>query len=271
MCEWNEDRNRAAGVRQTLTIYGRDYGFCWIPAGKFNMGSRYPADALNASFSETFHNVTLTRGFWALETPVTQELYRRVLPQPPAPSDNTREGDDYPVWGIGYGKALLFCRELTEYFQTEEGFPAGLKADLPTEAQWEYACRAGTNTEYNFGNEFQEGYAWLPKDEKNLGPYRERAPQVKRWAPNAWGLYDMHGLVWERCKDLLTDYPQEPVVDPQGLEVQDWRAAVARKIFSLRGGSWLRGPKLGRSAFRGQSYCDDTENDIGFRIILYCD
>ncbi len=131
---------RPAGYRQTPLINGEEYGFCWIPPGEFDMGS--PKSEKGRYCDERLHHVKLTKGFWLLETPVTQRLYESVTKKNPS----MFKGADLPVETVSYDEVLDFCERLTA------SLPKGLKATLPTEAQWEYACRAGTKTAYWYGN-----------------------------------------------------------------------------------------------------------------------
>jgi formylglycine-generating enzyme required for sulfatase activity len=137
---WQNSAKRRAGARQTLKIGRAKYGFVWIPAGEFDMGS--PESEENRVEIEKLHHVKLTKGFWTLETETTQALYQEVMGTNPSDS----QGDDLPVETVSWDDATKFCAELTKRL------PAGLTATLPTEAQWEYACRAGTKTAYWHGD-----------------------------------------------------------------------------------------------------------------------
>ena len=137
---WANSPSRESGTRQTLKIGNAEYGFCWIPAGEFDMGS--PTTEEGRDSDETLHHVKLTHGFWMLETETTQALYREVMGSNPSKF----KGDNLPVEKVSWYDAMKFCAELTNRL------PEGLKASLPTEAQWEYACRAGTTTAYSFGD-----------------------------------------------------------------------------------------------------------------------
>lgn len=258
MYDWRNDPTRKPGTRQTLTVNGHDYGFCWIPSGEFMMGSPDPGQGWEYNIYETLHHVTLTRGFWMMEKPVSKRLFRSIMGNDFIRGDKDFDSDDYPICYVTYLDAILFCQKLTAALAN------GLRADLPTEAQWEYACRAGTTTAYNFGDEYDHEKACFGRYENKEKPCR-----MGCYDPNAWGLYDMHGLVWERCKDLFGTYPITPVVDPQGLVPDDWRDALVQKIFVIRGGSQIRDPYYARSAYRGQSYFYDKQDEVGLRPILY--
>ena len=278
---FTDNARRPAGYRQALLIDGEEYGFRWIPAGEFEMGS--PESEEDRYDDETLHHVILTKGFWLLETPVTQRLYHSVVGTNPskfsfsetlAPCLASQFGDfdsfdalltrsmeieiemnlitsDLPVETVSYDEALKFCKELTKLL------PKGLKATLPTEAQWEYACRAGTKTAYWYGN----------TADSNKMNYRNpsigKTTLVKSYDPNAWGLYDMHGNVWEWCLDRYDDYPSGTVTDPVCRGDSD-------RV--CRGGSWSnRFAGYCRSACRSGCGPGVRPDYLGFRALLVCD
>ncbi|MGI6402559.1 MAG: formylglycine-generating enzyme family protein [Thermoguttaceae bacterium] len=216
---WVDSSDRAPGTRQTFEIDGDEYGLRWIPAGEFEMGD--PQDPNGRKNDRPQRHVTLTSGFWLLETAVTQKLYRQIMGDNPS----FQQGDDRPVECVSWDQATEFCQKLSERL------PEGLVAELPTEAQWEYACRAGTSTAYNWGDEWDE-------DKANITRARI---DVKQYPPNQWGLYDMHGNICEWCRDGYGPYPEGPLVDPQGPQEFEQRV--------VRGGSWnCGGPRpLGRA------------------------
>ena len=276
---FTDNARRPAGYRQALLIDGEEYGFRWIPAGEFEMGS--PESEEDRYDDETLHHVILTKGFWLLETPVTQRLYHSVVGTNPSrfsPAWDlasqfgefdsfdallTRSMEieiememnlitsDLPVETVSYDEALEFCEELTKLL------PKGLKATLPTEAQWEYACRAGTKTAYWYGNTanwyFMNYYDYII----------EKTTPVKCYVPNAWGLYDMHGNVWEWCLDRYDDYPSGTVTDPVGPN-GGWGRVC-------RGGSWGDSAQFCRSALRYGGEPDYRISNLGFRVLLVCD
>ena len=268
---FTDNARRPAGYRQALLIDGEEYGFRWIPPGEFDMGS--PESEEDRYDDETLHHVILTKGFWLLETPVTQRLYHSVVGTNPSSFSPARDlasqfgkfdsfdalltrlmemaTSDLPVETVSYDEALKFCKELTKLL------PKGLKATLPTEAQWEYACRAGTKTAYWYGNTanwyFMNYYDYII----------EKTTPVKCYVPNAWGLYDMHGNVWEWCLDRYDDYPSGTVTDPVGPNGGSMRVC--------RGGSWSGYARDCRSAYRGGSGPDRRLDFLGFRALLVCD
>ena len=165
-----------------------------------------------------------------------------------------KEGDDYPAANVNWHDAVEFCRKLSE--------KAGLEYRLPTEAEWEYACRAGTTTAYSLGDDASElgEYAWYSENPRDVG--QEYAHIVGQKKPNPWGLYDMHGNVWEWCSDWHGDYPSGSVTDPAGPSSGSSRVG--------RGGSWLYEAGYCRSAHRLPSLPTrfGPGDNAGFRIGL---
>ena len=242
---WGESASREAGGRQALKIGSKEYGLCWIPAGEFEMGSS--ESEKERDDGEKLHHVKLTKAFWLLETPVTQALYKEVMGANPSEF----KGDDLPVETVSWNDAMKFCQELTKRF------PKGVKAGLPTEAQWEYACRAGTKTAYWYGN---------ATDAKKMNYYDSgigKTTPVKRYPANPWGLYDMHGNVWEWTSDYFGDYPTGTVADPKGPNSASNRVE--------RGGGWYSGARYCRSANRRGCVAADRGGNLGFRFLLSCD
>jgi formylglycine-generating enzyme required for sulfatase activity len=214
-----------------------------IPAGKFMMGSPDPEEG--RAFNETQHEVTLSKPFYMGVTEVTQAQYQAIMDTNPS----NFKGETNPVEVVSWTEATEFCKKLTE--KTRQA------VRLPTEAEWEYACRAGTTTAFSFGDADSAlgDYAWYGA---NSGDETHPVGQKK---PNAWGLYDMHGNVMEWCADWYKDYPKGAVTDPQG------PASGSGRV--LRGGSWNDDPDFCRSAYR---YPFDTPDDrainYGFRVVV---
>jgi sulfatase modifying factor 1 len=184
------------------------------------MGS--PADEPQRYDNETQHEVTLTKGFWLADTAVTQALWEAVMGDNPS----YFKGPNRPVESVSWDAAQAFIRRMN-------GMKAELRLCLSTEAQWEYACRAGTTSRYAFGDE-------LTPEQANFNA--SQPVEVASYFPNDWGLYDMHGNVWEWCEDWYGEYPAQPVVDPRGAE------SGAHRV--LRGGSWFFVGRYCRSACR---------------------
>ena len=212
--------------------------FKLLPAGTFTMG-----EGANA------HEVMLTKPFRMGIHEVTQAQYRQVMGGNPSKSN----GANNPVELVSWDDAIEFCRRLSD-LPAEKA--VGQVYHLPTEAQWEYACRAGTTTKYSFGddNSTLGNYAWA---RENSG---EKTHPVSSKQPNPWGLYDMHGNVWEWCQDLHGDYPSGSVTDPTGARFGSSRV--------LRGGSWAYSAVHCRSANRGGLLTSNRSSSLGFRVCL---
>ncbi|MBO4715474.1 MAG: formylglycine-generating enzyme family protein [Verrucomicrobia bacterium] len=239
----------------------------WIEPGTFTMGS--PSDELSRSDGEVQHEVTLTQGYWLGQYEVTQAQYEAVMGDNPS----WFNGADLPVEYVDWYDARFFCLRLTKLEREAGRLPKGYEYNLPTEAQWEYACRAGTTTALNNGKNLT---SWFESPEMNeVGWYWYNSDSsvneegtthpVGQKKPNAWGLYDMHGNVYEWCWDTYGDYPTTAVTDPTG--------AISGSYSVLRGGSWRERASFCRSAyrtagvFRTASY-NDKKWDRGFRVAL---
>ncbi len=242
-----------------LTVNNVTQRFRWIKAGTFLMGS--PASEAERSADEKQHSVTLSQGYWLADTACTQALWLAVMANNPA---MFKEDVNNPVEQVSWNDVQAFLIKLKHLIPD-------LNARLPTEAEWEYACRAGTTTAFSFGNTItpeQVNYAGsgffgglFGNTNKDL--YREKTVAVKSLPPNAWGLYEMHGNVWEWCNDWKGDYPNEPVTNPTGVSKPRFPASRV-----LRGGSWSYGAGNTRSASRF-SYTPDIRYDLfGFRFAL---
>ena len=193
----------------------------------------------NRDDGEIQHKVTLTRGFWMLETPVTQAMWEDIVETYPCHFS----GKDLPVEQVSWDDCQEFCKKLSKKL--------GLTVSLPTEAQWEYACRAGTTGAYA-GNLGKMG--WYSSNS------RRKTHPVGQKKPNAWGLYDMHGNVWEWCQDWYGLYSASPTSDPTGPNSGSYRVN--------RGGGWGDGAQCCRSAIRFRTSPDSRCNDLGFRPVL---
>lgn len=213
-----------------------------IPAGSFLMGS----DDQSRTDERPVTRVTL-REFWLAQTEVTQAQWKAVMGSAPS----FFKGDTLPVETVSWEEAMEFCRKVTERERAAGRLPTGMEYTLPTEAQWEYACRAGTTSDHA-GD--LDAMAWYTT---NGGSSTHRVA-TKR--PNAWGLYDMHGNVWEWCRDWYGNYPGGSVTDPAGA------ASGSRRV--NRGGSW--GYEAGdcRSANRSRFSPDFRTLNLGFRPAL---
>ena len=233
---------------------------CWCPAGRFRMGS--PPGEPERRPDEAQVEVTLTRGFWAGKYEVTQGQWNRVVgdfprKQPPG------EGDDFPVVEVNYSEVEGFCAKLTEQARQSGALPEGWEFRLPTEAQWEYACRAGTKTATAFGDRLsskQANFQGKPYNGAQKGPSLNRAARVGSYPANAWGLHDMHGNVYEWCRDWY--HPQLPGgTDP---DLSDQNAASRVR----RGGAWCDDGQPCRSARRLRFEPERRSDHIGFRVAV---
>ncbi len=220
--------------------------FVLLPAGEFIMGS--PESEREPRPEETQHSVTLTLPFQLGMHEVTQAQYESVMGA--NPSNFT--GPNNPVEQVSWDDAMEFCRRLSEL---PKEAAAGYKYRLPTEAEWEYACRAGAVTAYSFGNDASNlsEYAWFERNSRGT------THQVGQKKANSWGLYDMHGNVWEWCLDWKGNVPSGAVTDPQGPPSGTER--------SDRGGSWSDSPIYLRSAIRGYIPPDARVHSLGFRVL----
>ena len=242
---------RKAGEMMSVTLPGgAEMRFRWCPPGTFTMGS--PASEEGRRYHETQHQVTLTKGFWLGETPVTQAQWRSVMGNNPS----NWKGDDLPVETVSWNDCQAFVQKANARF--------GGAARLPTEAEWEYACRAGTTTPFSWGDALNGGGANcngnFPCGTTRKGAYLEKTTPVGRYGANAWGLFDMHGNVWEWCGDGYGDYPDGPVTDPTGA------ASGASRVF--RGGGWYSRARFCRAASRDKDSPGFRCNYLGFRMAL---
>ncbi|HMJ13934.1 MAG TPA: formylglycine-generating enzyme family protein [Polyangiaceae bacterium] len=243
----------------------------WCPAGTFTMGS--PADEPERRPGETQRQVTLTRGFWMAKFEATQRLWRNVVGA--LPGELTLElpaGDDLPVGNVNFAEAEHFCGKLTE--RAHETGALGLEWEfrLPTEAQWEYAARAGTTTATAFGDTLssrQANFRGKPYNGAEPGPSLGRAAPVGGYPPNAWGLHDTHGNTYEWCRDWYhLDHPggaDPDLHDAESTATRSENGAISR---SRRGGCWADDGWACRTAFRLRFEPDRRYDHIGFRVVL---
>jgi formylglycine-generating enzyme required for sulfatase activity len=241
----------------TLVLLPPDGHLTWIPAGTFVMGS--PTSEVDRNINEGPQTtVTLTRGFWMGTYAVTQREYTNLMSSNPSYFTDSL---DEPVEFMPWTDATNYCYLLTQRERTAGRIPANYQYQLPTEAEWEYACRAGTTTRFSYGDD--PGYA-------NLGAYAWYADNsgsathpVGQKLPNPWGLYDMHGNVWEWCQDWRATYPGGSVTNPLVLPSLTATNPV------LRGGSYYFAGQYLRSAQRGaMSPPTGMRYDVGLREVL---
>jgi formylglycine-generating enzyme required for sulfatase activity len=242
---------------------------CWCPPGRFVMGS--PATETSHRPDEMQVEVTLTTGFWMAKFEVTQGEWTRVVgafPNRP-PSNEFGQGDDIPVYWVNHAAAEGFCARATETTRQSGVLPAGWAFRLPTEAQWEYACRAGTTTATAFGDRLgrnHANFAGSPLNGGQGGPAVGRSAPVGRYQANAWNIHDMHGNIFEWCRDWY--HPRLPGgVDPdlsheRGTPNRDGSYSRVR-----RGGAWNDEGWVCRSAMRLRYEPERVSDHIGFRIV----
>jgi formylglycine-generating enzyme required for sulfatase activity len=222
-----------------------------IPAGTFMMGS--PVFEAGRNGDETLHQVTISKPYYLGKYPVTQAQWQQVMGTNPS---KFKSKGLRPVEYVSWDDTQAFCLKLKEITQ----FPFG----IPTEAQWEYACRAGTNTPFHFGSQLNGRQANCdgtgPYGTYTKGPCLGKTTPVGKYQANAWGLYDMHGNVWEWCSDWHGEYPTGSVTDPIGPATGSLRV--------VRGGGWYGDTVFCRSASRIWIGLSFRYAFLGFRVAL---
>jgi formylglycine-generating enzyme required for sulfatase activity len=240
-----------------------------IPAGKFRMGS--PADEPERDPEEVLHEVAITRPFYLGVYEVTQAQYQRLMGKNPAFFNMQRGGGpDHPVEQVRWAEAVEFCNRLSNLAEERK---AGRAYRLPTEAEWEYACRAGTGTPFHAGKGLSSTQANFngkyPYGEAAAGPYLGKTAKVGSYAPNAWGLYDMHGNVAEWCSDWYDPdyYKNSPKGDPTGPPKGVQSTGYKDQFFRVaRGGCWLDEGRGCRAAYRFRFQPSEPYRLLGFRV-----
>lgn len=221
----------------------------WIAPGEFVMGS--PEDEPERWDEDIQHRVILSRGFWLADTACTQIMWTAVMGENPSGF----RGANRPVEQVSWDDVQGFITRLNERFP-------GQAFRLPTEAEWEYACRNGTTTPFWFGEQIttdQVNYHGnYPYAGGEPGLYRQATVDVQSLPCNGWGLYEMHGNVWEWCRDFYGRYTTGPAVDPTGPAAGRYRV--------LRGGGWFSDGRSVRSALRDASVPGDRFRNFGFRF-----
>ena len=289
-----------AGGRIETVICGEATVFGYCPPGTFAMGNSLSSDEIVRRWGgdkewydrANARQVTLTRGFFLCVHPVTRGAFGRFIQatgyRTKAERDGSvwgrnhdgewgwieglfwlnpgfPQGDDHPVVLVGNEDARAYINWLNE--NCRDAVPEGFQFSLPTEAEWEYACRAGTTTEFFWGtNEAADGGGYLnaayaPNDPQGVpfdGGYCATSP-VCSFKPNPWGFYDMLGNVWERCSDWYGAYSSEPATDPVGSPTGDY--------YAIRGGCWFNSPRSCCSSCRDYCSCDIAYY-LGLRLAL---
>ena len=226
--------------------------FALIPPGSFRMGTVPPEE--EKEFFSTLHQVELTKGFYMQVTEVTQRQWKELMGTNPSFFKNC--GDECPVEQVSWDKAQEFIKRLNQAEGTH-------KYRLPTEAEWEYACRAGTKTPFSFGKcltteqaNYNGNYPFVSCQK---GLYMEKPFPVGSFPSNAWGLSGMHGNVWEWCQDWLGEYPSVTVVAPSGPPSGSLRV--------IRGGGWNSYARACRSGNRSGNETTKRFANLGFRVV----
>jgi len=235
---------------------------CWCPPGRFRMGS--PADEPERRLDEGQVEVTLTRGFWMGKYEVTQGQWKRTVGKLPGElTPELGEGDDLPLGNVNYAEAEAFCLKLTDQGRRSGALPRDWEFRLPTEAQWEYACRAGTRSATSFGDKLgrtQANFQGTPYNGGEAGPSLNRATKVGSYPANAWGLHDMHGNVYEWCRDWYHSKL------PGGTDPDLSAVLGSMQSRVRRGGAWCDEGQPCRSARRLRFEPERRSDHIGFRV-----
>ena len=246
---WGQDQY---GLYADFTLDNISQRFRWIAPGTFLMGS--PETEIDGYEDENQHRVTLSQGFWLADSACNQELWTTVMGDNPS---KFQDNDNNPVETVSWDDVKQFINKLNSTH-------SDLQARLPTEAEWEYACRAGTDTPFSFGENItpeQVNYnGEYPYAGGEKGLHLKQTVPVKSLPPNPWGLYEMHGNVWEWCQDWFGKYSEQAVTDPVESKEGDDRV--------LRGGSWDFNGRYARSASRFMFGPDLRFVNFGFRLAL---
>jgi formylglycine-generating enzyme required for sulfatase activity len=265
---WTDPSGSAIGqqfYRATAVAQPASPTLVFISPGTFTMGS--PTNEALRRTDETQHVVTISSGFWMGMHLVTQGEYQSVIGSNPS----TFAGcPTCPVEQVSWNEATNYCVLRTQQEKALGLIPANCAYRLPTESEWEYACRAGTMTAFYLGGDLRSGEAnfvgqyeydaALGQIANTNGIYLARTTQVGIYAANGWGLYDMIGNVLEWCQDWYGTYPAGPVTDPPG--------AASGSLRVTRGGCWYLNAQYCRSAQRADYTPAGANPGIGFRVVL---
>jgi formylglycine-generating enzyme required for sulfatase activity len=261
--------SNARAEEKTLTN-SIDMKLVLIPAGKFKMGS--PETEAEREDKELLHEVSITRPFYMGAYTVTQGEWKKVIGKDSKSHFDARNGGgpDFPAENMRWSEAVEFCQKLTALPEEKK---AKRTYRLPTEAEWEYACRAGTTTPFHYGKSLSGKQANFngdfPYGDAARGPYLKRTAKVGSYEPNAWGLYDMHGNVAEWCSDYYDPnyYRDSPKADPRGPDKGVLPTDYKDFYRVVRGGCWLDEARACRSAYRWRAMPHDAYRLIGFRVV----
>ncbi len=240
----------------------------WCPPGTFRMGSQPGEDEYRTNEGQV--ETTLSRGFWIGKYEVTQQEWDQLMETNPSEFSSTGQAKykifgkstaRFPVECLLVQEAEEFCKRVTTLERSAGRLPANWSYTLPTESQWEYACRAGTTTATAFGDQLSSSDAnfkgFVPYNGAKRGPFLFRTTNVGSYRGNAWGIHDMHGNVWEYCAGWYTDEARGGI-DPEAATNGTYRIG--------KGGSWFHDGRYSRSAFRYWIEPDMRQGTVGFRI-----
>jgi formylglycine-generating enzyme required for sulfatase activity len=245
--------------------------FVLIPKGKFKMGSPKTED--ERSDDELQHEVEISKPFYLAKYPVTQKQYDAIVKEKPSyfqagnvGADKVKglDTDQFAVEKVSWDDAQTFCKKMKDKDKQSRKFR------LPSEAEWEYACRAGTTTPFNFGSKLNGKEANCdgnyPYGTTNKGSYKERTTKVGEYGANKWGLCDMHGNVWQWCEDYYGPYNDDlKSTDP----LRSIKYSEERRV--LRGGSWFSNASNCRAAYRLGDAPGSRDYNCGFRVAFRLD
>ncbi|MCP5023380.1 MAG: SUMF1/EgtB/PvdO family nonheme iron enzyme, partial [bacterium] len=261
---WNPNNsNRRVGFRVVLAPENpQRAGMVLIPAGTFSMGSDAPTGLPynNNLNQQPVHYVTISQDFWMGEHEVTQAEYQALMGSNPS----HYFGPNLPVEQVSWNDAVAYCTVLTAQEMAAGNLQTGYEYRLPKEAEWEYACRAGTTTEFNVGSDLfcsqaRFSYSYHPSGNHCGVSTSAGTIDVGAYFPNDFGLYDMHGNVWEWCLDSYASYNSAPVTDP-------FVTGGSNRV--IRGGSWNSPSSYCRSACRFSTNSGSSSLYVGFRVVL---
>jgi formylglycine-generating enzyme required for sulfatase activity/serine/threonine protein kinase len=261
------DRLQALNADSPWTFPYSDYRFVWLPGGSFTMGSpraeRHRLPNENDGLGRQPEGI-IQEGFWIAEIPVTQAFYQMITGENPSHFQNPQ----HPVETISWEAANAFAAKLTEQESAAGRLPEGYVFRLPTQLEWEFANRTGNNEPFSWGasatpeqGNFRGVYPRDP-DRSAQFPTHNRTTPVRSFPPNEWGLYDMHGNVWEFTLDAYNDrFPNEP-------RLIDWMESRGRDSTVIRGGSWQDSADRSRSAARERMGRNQSNSATGFRLVI---
>lgn len=249
--------SRKPGYIYTISFAGQvPIQLVWCPPGEFIMGFEYNGP-ISFAHRDISHKVTLTKGFWIGRTTITQEQWSSVMSGPVPYIWRQLPGNNMPAIILYWADTVRFCKQLTDQWRANGLLTSTQQVISPSEAQWEYACRAGTATAWYFGDDRDNlaEHAWY-KENSDGHPH-----QVALKTPNPWGLYDVYGNVSEWCLDDINMYSSQHQVDPLFID-KDPRVKI------VRGGNYHDSAEICQSAWREGMHVDNEFGEpTGVRIV----